>query len=328
MSFLTAIGQRVFYGALLLLAVLVLNFTLIHVAPGDPADVIAGEMGGATPEMLAQIRTTYGLDRPFYEQLAVYVGKVLQGDLGHSFYFNRPVTELILERLGATIILVVTSLLLALVVGTFLGVFASQNPNGPLSHVVTVLSLLGYSLPVFWTGIMLLILLAAPPVDLFPISGMYDVTADDGPLGYALDVAHHLVLPVITLSTIYLAFYSRLSRASMLDVLGADYVRTARAKGLSHRIVVYKHALRNGVLPVVTFAGLQFAQLFSGAVLVEAVFSWPGLGTLAFESIGRRDSPMLLGILFFSALIVIIANLLTDLSYRLIDPRIRTGAKS
>jgi peptide/nickel transport system permease protein len=328
MSFVSVIGQRVVYGVLLLLAVLVLNFTLIHLAPGDPADVIAGEMGGATPEMLAQIRTAYGLDRPFHEQLTVYIGNVLQGDLGHSLYFNRPVTDLILERLGATIVLVVTSLLVALIVGTFLGVFASQNPNGILSHFVTVLALLGYSLPVFWTGIMLLILLAAPPVDMFPISGMYDVTAHDGVFRYTLDVAHHLVLPVITLSTIYLAFYSRLSRASMLDVLGADYVRTARAKGLSERLVVYKHALRNGVLPVVTFAGLQFAQLFSGAVLVEAVFSWPGLGTLAFESIGRRDTPMLLGILFFSALIVIVANVLTDLSYRLIDPRIRTGART
>ncbi len=316
------------YGVVLLLAVLVLNFTLIHLAPGDPADVIAGEMGGATAEMLADIRKTYGLDRPFHEQLFTYVGKVFQGDLGYSFYFDQPVTDLILERVGATILLVLTSLILAIVVGTFLGVFASQNPDGMLSHFVTLLALLGYSLPVFWTGIMLLILLAAPPVDMFPVSGMYDVTREGGAIFYIFDVLHHLVLPVVALSTIYLAFYSRLSRASMLDVLGADYIRTARAKGLSERVVVYKHALRNGILPVVTFAGLQFSQLFSGAVLVETVFSWPGLGTLAFDSIGRRDTPTLLGILFFSALIVIVANLLTDLSYRLIDPRIKTGLKT
>ena len=233
-----------------------------------------------------------------------------------------------MDRLGATILLVLTSLILAIVVGTFLGVFASQNPDGILSHFVTLLALLGYSAPVFWTGIMLLILLAAPPVDMFPVSGMYDVTREGGAISYIFDVLHHLILPVVTLSTIYLAFYSRLSRASMLDVLGADYIRTARAKGLSERVVVYKHALRNGILPVVTFAGLQFSQLFSGAVLVEAVFSWPGLGTLAFDSIGRRDTPTLLGILFFSALIVIVANLLTDLSYRLIDPRIKTGLKT
>ncbi|HZD24763.1 MAG TPA: ABC transporter permease, partial [Alphaproteobacteria bacterium] len=308
-------------------AVLVLNFTLIHIAPGDPADVIAGEMGGATPEMMQSIRAAYGLDKPFYVQLAVYVGKVARGDLGYSFYFNRPVTGLILQRLGATILLVVSSLVLAVLVGTLLGVLAAQKPNGLLSHLVTVMALIGYAAPVFWTGIMLLILFALW-VPLFPVSGMYDVTAGATGFAYVADVLHHMVLPVVTLSTIYLAIYSRLSRASMLDVLGADYIRTARAKGLGRGLVVYKHALRNAVLPVVTFAGLQFSQLFSGAVLVEAVFSWPGMGSLAFDSILRRDSPTLLGILFFSALIVIVVNILTDLSYRLIDPRIRTGRQA
>jgi peptide/nickel transport system permease protein len=326
MPLLTVLVQRLLHAAGLLLAVLVLNFTLVHVAPGDPAEVIAGEMGGATEEMMAEIRRSYGLDQPFHVQLGRYLAKVGQGDLGYSFFFNRPVTDLILERLGATILLVTTALLVAVFLGTFLGVVAAQRPNGLLSHVVTVLALVGYSAPVFWTGIMLLILFASV-IPLFPVSGMIDVVAQDQSWWQvALDVGHHLVLPVLTLSTIYLAFYSRLARASMLDVLGADYIRTARAKGLSRTLVVYKHALRNAVLPVVTFAGLQFAQLLSGAVLVETVFSWPGLGTLAFDSILRRDSPTLLGILFFSALIVIVANLLTDVSYRLIDPRIRTGA--
>jgi len=326
MGLLIAIVRRIGYAVLLLLAVLVLNFTLLHLAPGDLADVIAGEMGGATPEMLAKIRKDYGLDLPFHEQLFAYIAKVFQGDLGFSFFFDRPVTELIFEKLGPTIILVVSSLVLAILFGTFLGVFAARRPSGLLSQVITVLALLGYALPVFWTGIMLIILLASV-IPIFPVSGM-----DSGPLGetgfaYVLEVLHHLVLPVLTLSTIYLAFYSRLSRASMMDVLGADYIRTARAKGLSERVVIFKHALRNAILPVVTFAGLQFGALFSGAVLVEAVFSWPGLGTLALESIQRRDSPTLLGILFFSALIVIIANLLTDLTYRLVDPRIKSASK-
>lgn len=326
MGWIAVIGQRALHAIGLLLAVLVLNFTLIHIAPGDPADVIAGEMGGATAEMMAQIRHVYGLDQPFHVQLFTYLGKVLQGDLGYSFFFDRPVTDLILERLGATILLVTTSLMVAVFLGTFLGVVAAQRPKGLLSHVVTVLALVGYSAPVFWTGIMLLILFASF-IPLFPVSGMIDVVAENQTWWQStLDVLHHLVLPVLTLSTIYLAFYSRLARASMLDVLGADYIRTARAKGLSRTLVVYKHALRNAVLPVVTFAGLQFAQLLSGAVLVETVFSWPGLGTLAFDSILRRDSPTMLGILFFSALIVIAANLVTDFSYRLIDPRIRTGA--
>ena len=322
MKLIRVLARRAANAAGLLLAVLILNFTLIHIAPGDPAEVIAGEMGGATEEMLSEIRRTYGLDRPFHEQLGLYLGKVARGDLGHSFYFDGPVTGLILERLGATLLLVVTALVLAILLGTFLGVVAAQRPHGWLSHLVTVLALVGYSAPVFWTGIMLLIAFASL-VPLFPVSGMYDVTGPDDAWSRAIDVLHHLVLPVVTLSTIYLAFYSRLARASMLDVLGADYIRTARAKGLGRFVVVYKHALRNAVLPVVTFAGLQFAQLLSGAVLVETVYSWPGLGTLAFDSILRRDSPTLLGILFFSALVVIVVNLLTDLVYRVIDPRIR-----
>lgn len=328
MGFIGLLIKRIGYALILLLAVLVLNFLLLHLAPGDPADVIAGEMGGATEEMLAEIRAAYGLDQPFHVQLFTYIGKVLQGDLGYSFYFDRPVTELILDRLGPTILLVVSSLLLAIFVGTLLGVMAARRPNGMLSHLVTVLALIGYALPVFWTGIMLVILFASV-FPLFPVSGMRDMVADTGStFGYMLDVLHHLALPVLTLSTIYLAFYSRLSRASMLDVLGADYIRTARAKGLTESVVMFKHALRNAVLPVITFAGLQFSGLFSGAVLVETVFSWPGLGSLAYDSILRRDSPTLLGILFFSALIVVVVNLLTDLTYRVVDPRIKTAAAS
>jgi peptide/nickel transport system permease protein len=319
------IAKRIAYGVMLLLAVLVLGFILLHLAPGDPADVIAGEMGGATEEMMAQIRADYGLDRPLIVQLASYIGKVAQGDLGFSYYFNKPVLGLILERVWPTVVLVVSSLFLAILVGTLLGVMAARKPNGLLSHTVTVIALIGYALPVFWTGIMLVILLASI-FPFFPVSGMYNVVDDPTGFAYALDVLHHMTLPVLSLSTIYLAFYSRLSRASMLDVLGADYVRTARAKGLAESVVVYKHALRNAILPVVTFAGLQFATLFSGAVLVETVFSWPGLGTLAFDAILRRDTPTLLGILFFAALIVVVVNLLTDLAYRVVDPRIKTAA--
>ncbi len=315
------LGRKLLSSALLLLAVLVFNFSLIHAAPGDPAQVLAGEMGGATPEMMAQIRESYGLDRPFYVQLLTYLGRVAQGDLGYSFYFNQPVTQLVFERVGPTLLLVVTALLLAIFAGTWLGVRSARNPNGWASHLVTVLALTGFSAPVFWVGILLIILFAVV-IPLFPVSGMASPGVAPDALAYAFDVARHMVLPVLTLATIYLAFYSRLARSSMLDVLGADYIRTARAKGLSSFLVVYKHALRNAVLPVVTYAGLQFAQVISGAVLVETVFAWPGLGTLAFESILRRDSPTLLGILFFSAVMVVVVNILTDLAYRLVDPRI------
>jgi peptide/nickel transport system permease protein len=321
---LRRLAGRALHAALLVGAVIVFNFALIHLAPGDPVDVIAGEMGGTNAELMAELRAAYGLDRSFIEQLAIYVGKAASGDLGRSYYFNAPVTDLILQRVPATLLLVVAAILLAVTGGTLLGVLASRRPNGLMSHVVTVLSLVGFSAPAFWTGI-LMILMFASALPLFPVDGMRNVAR--GPVsawGDALDVLHHLVLPAVTLGLIYLAQYSRLARASMIEVLSADYVRTARAKGLPERTVVVKHALRNAVIPVVTIAGLQFGQVLAGAVLVETVFAWPGLGRLAYESILRRDSPTLLGILFFSALIVIAVNILTDILYRVIDPRLRT----
>ncbi|MEH6528192.1 MAG: ABC transporter permease [Sneathiella sp.] len=313
--------KRIGNAVVLLLAVLILNFTLIHIAPGDPVEVLAGEMGGATPELLAELRASFGLDQPFHVQLLTYLGNVLQGNLGYSYYYDKPVTDLIFDRIGATLLLVISALLFALLAGTFLGVASAQKRSSFLSNIVTVLSLAGFSAPVFWIGIML-ILLFAVVIPIFPIAGMTSANTPVGTLANMLDIAHHLALPALTLASIYLAFYSRLSRASMLEVLESDYVRTARAKGMSPFLVVYKHALRNAILPVVTFAGLQFAQVISGAVLVETVFAWPGLGTLAFESILRRDSPTLLGILFFSALLVLIVNIFIDIAYRIIDPRI------
>ena len=221
--------------------------------------------------------------------------------------------------------LVITAQLLALVVGTLLGVLAARKPNGWLSHVVTLVALFGYSAPVFWTGIMLLIAFSLL-IPIFPVAGMIDVTIEGGWWTRALDIARHMVLPVITLASIFLALYSRLCRASMMEVLGSDYIRTARAKGLSESQIIMKHALKNSLGPVVTLAGLQFSAVVSGAVLVETVFSWPGLGTLALQSIIARDTPTILGILFFSAMVVIVGNLLTDLALRLIDPRIRNRA--
>ncbi len=326
MKHLRVISRRLFNAIILILAVVILNFLLIHLAPGDPAEVIAGEMGGATQEMLDSIRATYGLDQPVYVQLGVYLGKIIRGDLGHSFYFNIPVLELILDRLWPTLLLVTTALILAITLGTFLGVLASRNPGGIFSNSITIISLVGYSMPVFWSGLMLIILFASI-FPIFPVSNMYDILLEGGFLVQALDIAHHLVLPAFTLAIIFLAQYSRLSRASMLEVLETDYVRTARAKGVSEWQVVGKHALRNAILPMVTIAGFQFGGLLSGAVLVETVFNWPGLGTLAFASILRRDFPTILGILLFSAVLVIIANLLTDFCYRFIDPRIKLGGE-
>lgn len=320
-NFLQTLLVRSIYAIILLLAVLVLNFSMMHLAPGDVADTIAQANGGADAEVLEAIRTEYGLDQPFLVQLGRYIGNVMQLNLGYSFYYREPVTELILQRLPATLLLVFSAQILALLLGVLLGVISAQKPNGITSHFVTFIALFGYSAPVFWTGILLLIGFSLQ-FQWFPVAGMRDVTIEGGFFVKTWDVIVHLILPMITLASVFLALYSRLTRATMLEQLRTDYVRTAYAKGMPHRKVVYQHALKNALSPVITLAGLQFSAVISGAVLVEAVFSWPGLGTLAFTSIIARDTPTILGILFFSALVVIIGNLLTDLAQKLVDPRI------
>lgn len=317
--------SRVLQGLALVLAVVVLNFVLVHAAPGDPVETIAGASGGMSPEMVTQLRTQYGLDKPLYVQLGVYLGKVLSGDLGYSYFFNLPVTSMIFERVPATLLLVLSAVLSAFIIGTALGVLSARKPNGLLSQLITVLSMVGFAAPVFWMGIMLVILFASV-IPIMPVSGMRSIdSSSEGGITDMIDVLHHLVLPTLTLGLVYLAQYSRLSRSAMLDVLGSDYIRTARAKGLADHVVLYKHALRNALLPVVTVLGLQFGNVMAGAILVETVFNWPGLGRLAFDSVLRRDYPTILGVLLFSSIVVIVMNLLTDLCYRLIDPRIKTS---
>ena len=320
------IGIRFGLAVGLLLAVVVVVFFLIQIAPGDAALYLGAEQGIGDAEYLAKLRSQYGLDRPLLVQLGAYIGNVAQLDLGESTYFNQPVLGLILDRLFATVLLASTALLFAVVVGVALGVFTARRPESLASHGVTVMSLLGFATPVFWSALMMIVVFAAGhPFNILPVSGIEDVRYDGNWFGETLDLLEHLVLPAASLGIIYLAIYSRLARASMLEVLESDYIRTARAKGAHERVVVYKHALRNAVIPVVTAAGLQVGNLLSGALLVEFVFAWPGIGRLAVSSIIRRDSPTLLGIMIFSAAMVIVANLLTDLVYRLIDPRIRVG---
>ena len=321
------VATRLLYGLVLVLGVVVLNFLLIQLAPGDPAEVIAGEMGGATEELMREIREDYGLDKPLLTQLGIYLGNVLLLDLGTSFFFNAPVIELIGARIGPTILLVLAAQILSIVIGTIMGVLASRRPQGPFSAFVSVFSLLGYALPVFWTGIMLIILFASV-IPIFPVEGYISARFEGGRIAYVLDVLHHLVLPALTLAIIFLAQYARISRASMIEVLGADYVRTARAKGVGEMRVVFWHALRNAILPLMTVVGVQFGNLVSGALLVETVFNWPGMGTLAYESILRRDYPTVMGVLIISAAMVVTANILTDIGYRFADPRIRTGGRA
>jgi peptide/nickel transport system permease protein len=322
MSFLASLASRVLQGLALVLAVIVLNFVLVHAAPGDPVETIAGASGGMSPQLMAQLRAQYGLDKPLVVQLGIYLGTVATGDFGYSYFFNLPVIALIFDRIPATLLLVLSAVGSAFLLGTALGVLSSRRPNGPLSQFINVLSLVGFAAPVFWTGIMLVILFASV-LPILPVSGMRAADASGGGWLDVVDVLWHLILPTLTLALVYLAQYSRLARSSMLDVLGSDFIRTARAKGLAERVVLYKHALRNAVLPVITVLGLQFGNVLAGAILVETVFNWPGLGRLAFESVLRRDYPTILGVLVFSSIVVIVMNLLTDLAYRLVDPRIK-----
>ena len=323
MTFLTSFIRRLLSMVLVLLVVVILNFLMLHLAPGDIADTIAQTMGGADEKDMAQLRKDYGLDQPFFMQLSQYIARIALLDFGHSHFYNMPVFDLIIERLPATLLLVFSAQILALFVGILLGVYAAQNPNGLSSLFVNMFSLFGYAAPVFWTGILLLIAFSLH-IPIFPVSGMRDITIENESFFiHFFDVLKHLFLPMITLASIFFAYYSRLCRASMLEVLGADYVRTTKSKGLTKRNVLYKHSLKNSISPVITFAGLSFSAVVSGAILVETVYAWPGLGTLAFKSIISRDTPVLLGILVFSTLMVTVGNLITDLILRYIDPRIK-----
>ena len=319
----TAIIQRIVLGFVLLIAVIVLNFLLLQLAPGDVVDSMLAEGGGGDPVLAAKLRAAYGLDQPIYVQLFKYLGQVLSGDLGYSFYYDDTVSTLILGHLPTTLMLTLSALILAVAIGTLFGVYAAVKPRGLFSNFVTIFSLLGYATPVFWLG-MIILLVFALYLPLFPAFGIRSIPEPEHLFDRILDIINHLVLPTFTLAILYLANYSRLSRASMLDVLGADYIRTARTKGLSEFKVIFKHALKNAALPVVTMAGLQLGHIFSGAVLVETVFSLPGLGPLLYESIVRRDYPVILGVLFGAASTTIVANIITDLVYKRMDPRIQS----
>lgn len=315
------LARRIGYAVVLLLAVVTLNFLLIHISPGDPVETIAGSMGGISEELRAQLRVQYGLDRSFLVQLGLYLSQVARGDLGHSYFFNLPVAQLIWERVPATLLLVVTAVSSAFVVGTALGTLAARKPNGPLSQGITLLSIVGYSAPVFWTGIILIILFASA-LPWFPVSDMRSAGGPQDGWAGALDVLHHLVLPAFTLAFVYLAQYSRLARASVMDALSADYIRTARAKGLAAGPIVW-HALKNAANPIVTTIGVGVALLIGGVVVTETVFAIPGLGRLTIDAVLRHDYPVIQGVLLVASGIYVLINLLVDLSYRLFDPRIR-----
>jgi peptide/nickel transport system permease protein len=315
------VGRRLALAIPTLLTIVLLNFALLHIAPGDAADVLAGEAGSATPEYMSQLRQKFGLDQPVHVQLIVYLRQVVTFDLGYSFRHGTPVSQLILTRLGPTLLLMVSVFVLAVTFGVLLGAIAARNLNRWKDNVISMLAVLAYATPVFWAGLMFIVIFSIR-LGWFPTSGYEEVAAFKEGWAHVVDVAHHLVLPAITLTLFYLALYTRLMRASVLDQYTLDYVVTARAKGLSERQIARRHVLRNAALPVLTMAGVQVGALLGGAVVVETVFAWPGLGLLAYESLFARDINLLLGIFFISACLVVLVNLAVDLLYTLLDPRI------
>jgi peptide/nickel transport system permease protein len=318
------IARRLLQAVPTILVIVVINFFLLHMAPGDAADVLAGEAGSATPEYMTALRERFGLDQPLYVQLVVYLKNILTFDLGFSFRHNQPVLTLIVDRLGPTLLLMVTTLVLSIGIGVLLGLLAATGLRKWRDNIISVLALVSYATPLFWLGLMLIIVFSIH-LDWLPTSGMETIGAFNEGWARVVDITRHLVLPAITLSLFYLAVYTRLMRAAMLEQAGMDYVTTARAKGLTERRITFGHVLRNALLPVVTVAGIQVGGLIGGSVVVETIFGWPGLGLLAFQSLFARDLNLLFGIFFLSACLVVVVNVLVDLIYALLDPRIEMG---
>lgn len=318
------------------IGITLLTFFLIRLVPGDPIETMAGERG-IDPVRHELLRKEFGFDQPILVQYGIYIGRVLQGDLGKSLITQAPVSSEFAALFPATIELAFCAIIFALVIGLPAGILAAVRRNSILDHGVMGISLAGYSMPIFWWGL-ILILLFSVQFDLTPVSGRIDVLYYIEPVtgfllidslffsedeGAFLSAVQHLILPTIVLGTVPLAVIARMTRSAMLEVLGEDYIRTAKAKGLSRFRVVALHALRNALVPVVTVIGLQVGVLFTGAILTETIFSWPGVGKWLIEAIFRRDYPVLQGGALLLGIVVMTVNLLVDLTYGLINPRIR-----
>jgi peptide/nickel transport system permease protein len=323
-SLLRFLLRRIIKSVLVVIAIVICNFLLIHAAPGDPATVMAGQSGSADPQFMAQLRHQFGLDLPLYEQLWIYLKGVLTLDLGFSHRMQVSVASLLLDRLPATLLLTGTSFVIAIVGGVTLGALAARRVGHWSDSAITVVALAFYATPLFWVGLML-VLLFSVKLEWLPSFGMSDPGSNLHGIALAWDICQHLVLPSLTLGLFYLAVYARLTRATMLEVLSQDFVKTARAKGVPESRVISVHVLRNALLPVITFAGIQAGQLIGGSILVETVFAWPGIGRLAFEALLARDYQVLMGVFFCTSVVVVIFNLLTDLLYAVVDPRVEVS---
>lgn len=318
------LARRLVQAFVLMLLTIIITFTLINLAPGDMVDVMAGEAGSADAGYMEQLRESYGLNKPVPVRLVNYISHVARLDLGYSFRQNKPVLDLIMERVGPTLLLMGSSIVLSVIGAVGLGTLAARKVNRLPDAIVSVVALLAYATPVFWVGLML-ILVFSVKLRLLPSGGMETLFSGYTGLARVEDIALHLILPCITMSLFHLALYTRLLRASLLEVLRNDFVRTARAKGLGETRVIGIHALGNAMLPLVTMLGMQIGASLGGSVVIESVFAWPGLGRLAYEAINSRDTNLLIGIVLFSSFLVILLNLIVDLLYSWLDPRIEAN---
>lgn len=324
----TYILRRLVISIPVLLGVSFLVFSLIHITPGDPAALMLG-LEAATDEQLAMARHQLGLDRPFFVQYADFLSGALRGDFGNSIQQRRPVADVVLERFPATIELALASMLFALVVAIPLGVISAIKQYSAVDNASMFVALLGISMPNFWLGLLLMLLFAVQ-LGWLPASGRGGPLLsnlllsiwylDPGPLWQSME---RLLLPMITLGTGVAALLTRLTRSAMLEVIRQDYIRTARSKGLADRVVIYRHALRNAMMPVVTMTGLYFGGLLGGSVITETIFAWPGVGRMAIQAIYQRDFPVVQAVVLMLAVIFVLVNLLVDVVYAVIDPRIR-----
>ncbi|MBV9737764.1 MAG: ABC transporter permease [Candidatus Eremiobacteraeota bacterium] len=322
-----------------LIAITVISFFFLRLIPGDPITIRLGDH--ATAQEIAALRASMGLDRPWYDQLGLYIVHALHGDLGRSTMDQQPVSQKLAAYFPATVELALGAMCVAIIFGVPLGIVAAVRTRTVVDAATTSLALLGVSIPVFWLGWMLVYIFSVVPshygLNLFPISGRISLIYSVRPITHllildallqgqfraALDALWHLILPAVTLGTIPLAIIAKITRSGMLDVLGSDYIRTARAKGASEWAVITHHALRNALVPVITIIGLQTGLLLGGAVLTEHIFAWPGVGRLTFDAISNRDMPLVNGCVLLFAAVFVVVNTIVDLLYAAANPRIR-----
>ena len=332
------ISRRLFHLVFILIGVSILVFLMLRLIPGDPAHLLVGEL--ASPSEIAGIREKLGLDRSYAYQYFVYMRNLLSGDMGTSIRTNAPVSEEIFVRFLATVELSIAAMIISSFVGILAGVISSVKQRSVFDYSSMIMALVGVSTPIFWLGLMLMYLFTVK-LGLLPMMGRFTMGLDyqpatglviidsllKGNLHLFLNALKHLILPAFTLATIPMAIIARMTRSSMLEVMSKDYIRTARAKGLDYRKVIFKHALKNAFLPIITVIGLNFGLLLGGAVLTETIFSWPGLGRYVVDSLLARDYPAVQGCILFFAVIMVVVNLVVDVLYFYLDPRLRIHGK-